>query len=109
MAMVGVTGDNTLIGFDSSNPSLLTFGKPISGLAENEVVRGIDYRPTTGELFALGSFGNLYTLDATGFGSAPAAQWSSSMAVRSRRSGRRRSGPSTSSGSTSAPVPSKAA
>lgn len=70
--MVGVTGNNTLIGFDSTNPAQLTFGKPISGLAENEVVRGIDYRPTTGELYALGSFGNLYTLNAGGVGSAPA-------------------------------------
>ena len=60
--LVGVTGDNTVINFDSSDPSDIS-GSAITGLAVNEIVRGIDFRPTTGELYALGSFGNLYTLD----------------------------------------------
>jgi hypothetical protein len=31
----------------------------------NEVVRSIDFRPATGQLFALGSFSNLYTINIT--------------------------------------------
>ena len=63
----GVDSGNFLIRFDSANPSALTGGVQVSGLAVNESVKGIDFRPTTGELFALGSFGRIYTLDtATG-------------------------------------------
>ena len=61
--LVGVTSDDTLIEFDSDNPLQLTSALAISGLAQNEVVRGIDFRPTDGLLYAVGSFGNLYTLN----------------------------------------------
>jgi hypothetical protein len=61
--IVGVTVDNTLIEFDSSDPSDISPGFAITGLAQNENIRGIDFRPTDGLLYALGSFGNLYTLD----------------------------------------------
>ncbi len=61
--IVGVTLDNTLIEFDSSDPSDISPGYAISGLQQNENIRGIDFRPTDGLLYALGSFGNLYTLD----------------------------------------------
>jgi hypothetical protein len=61
--IVGVTVDNTLIEFDSSDPSAISPGYAITGLAQNENIRGIDFRPTDGLLYALGSFGNLYTLD----------------------------------------------
>ncbi len=70
--LVGVTDGNTLIGFDSSLPQQLTFGKAISGLANNESIRGIDFRPTTTVLYALGSFGNLYTIDYSAPGPATA-------------------------------------
>ena len=67
VAIYGVTRDNTLFSFDSLTPGTLTSGIAITGLANNEVVRGIDIRPATGELYAVGSFGNLYTLNgATG-------------------------------------------
>jgi len=59
----GVTQDQTLISFDSSAPNALNSGVAISGLALNERVRGIDFRPADGELYALGSFSNLYRLD----------------------------------------------
>lgn len=57
------TTNNQLIAFDSSTPSAITSGVAIAGLASNEEVVGIDFRPATGQLYALGSFSNLYTLN----------------------------------------------
>jgi Domain of unknown function (DUF4394) len=63
----GVTNTQTLVSFDSASPGAILTGVPLSGLASNETIRGIDFRPLTGELFALGSFSNLYKVDtATG-------------------------------------------
>jgi hypothetical protein len=66
-AMVyGVTQDNALFSFDSAAPGTLLSGLSISGFsANNESIRGIDFRPANGQLYAIGSFGQLYTLDKT--------------------------------------------
>lgn len=62
-----VTSNQTLVTWDASNPGALLSGVALSGFALNESIRGIDFRPATGELFALGSFSNLYTINtATG-------------------------------------------
>lgn len=61
------TTDGTLISFDSAAPSNILTGVPVSGLKPNEVIQGIDFRPKTGQLYAVGSFSNLYTVNpATG-------------------------------------------
>lgn len=59
----GVTEDQTLVSFDASTPGTIASGVAISGLAANETIQGIDFRPATGQLYALGSFSNLYTID----------------------------------------------
>lgn len=61
----GVTTTQTLVRFDSSSPGTIISGAAISGMQANEVVRSIDFRPATGQLFALGSFSNLYTINIT--------------------------------------------
>lgn len=61
----GVTSNQTLVTFDSTTPNNILTGAAVSGLALNEEIRGIDFRPATGELYALGSFNNLYTLNTT--------------------------------------------
>ncbi len=62
----GVTqSSQTLVTFDSANPNSLLSGLAISGLATNERITGIDFRPRTGELFAVGNFSNLYTINTT--------------------------------------------
>lgn len=58
-----VTADQTLVSFDSGDASNLSTGVAISGLQTNEQIRGIDFRPANGQLYALGSFNNLYTID----------------------------------------------
>src|SRR5688572_141659 len=60
----GVTNDNTLFSFDSATPGTLITGTPLSGFTSaNENIRGIDFRPATGQLYAIGSFGQLYTVN----------------------------------------------
>lgn len=62
-----VTANQTLVTWNASNPGALLSGVALSGFAPSESIRGIDFRPATGELFALGSFSNLYTINpATG-------------------------------------------
>lgn len=66
----------TLVSFDSAAPSTYLSGTAISGLQPNETIKGIDLRPSTNELFALGSTSRLYTINpltgvATEVGSGP--------------------------------------
>lgn len=53
----------TLVAFDSSSPGSYQNGAAISGLQSGETIKGIDFRPSTNELFALGSSSRLYTLN----------------------------------------------
>jgi uncharacterized protein DUF4394/thrombospondin type 3 repeat protein len=46
----GVMPGNVLVLFDTSSPGAITT-RPITGLGANETVRGIDTRPSTGEVF----------------------------------------------------------
>lgn len=68
--IIGVVGPNTLIGFDSANPGTVTSTLTITGLG-GQLIRGIDTRPATGQLYALGQSGTLFTID-TGTGVATA-------------------------------------
>lgn len=61
--MYGVTQTGFLTSWDSASPGTLGPGVAIQGLAANEQVLGIDFRPATGELYALGSFSRLYKLN----------------------------------------------
>lgn len=65
----GVTNNQTLVSFNTQAPNALLSGAAISGLMANEQIRGIDFRPADGGLYALGSFSNLYRID-TGTGAA---------------------------------------
>lgn len=73
----GVTTANNLIRFSSTRPNTILATTPITGLQMGENVLGIDFRPVTGQLFALGSTSRLYTINtvtgaATQVGSAGA-------------------------------------
>ena len=59
----GVTQQQSLVRWDSAAPNALLSGMSIWGMQQNEVVLGIDLRPATGEIYALGSFNRLYTLN----------------------------------------------
>jgi len=62
--IVGLTSNWQLASFSSASPTQGSAPVSISGLQFNEVVLGIDFRPSNGLLYGLGSFNNLYTLDA---------------------------------------------
>jgi len=65
--VVVVTDSNKVQSFDRLVPGTLIGSRAIFGLQPAETIAGIDYRPSNGQLYALGTRGNLYTLDpATG-------------------------------------------
>jgi hypothetical protein len=60
-----VTSSNQLIRFNTRTPGTVVTLGPITGLQGGENVLGIDFRPLTGELFALGSNSRLYRVNKT--------------------------------------------
>src|SRR6186713_1397243 len=50
-----------LLTWDSASPNNIQSGVFVTGLQANETVLGIDFRPATGQLYALGSTSRLYT------------------------------------------------
>ena len=61
--VAGPTVMNGIVTFDSATPGMTSAIKPVTGLGIAEILLGIDYRPTTGELFGLGSGNNLYVIN----------------------------------------------
>lgn len=59
----GITFDNNLFSFDSATPNVINTGVYVSGLQTNEFIQTIDFRPLTGQLYALGSTNRVYTID----------------------------------------------
>ncbi|MBK7939933.1 MAG: DUF4394 domain-containing protein [Lewinellaceae bacterium] len=76
----GLSGNN-LVAFDAASPSTLIGNKSVSGVIAGQTLAGLDFRPNTGELYALGyntttGEARLYTLNlntaaATAIGTAP--------------------------------------
>ena len=64
-AAIGVTGltdNNTLINFDSNNPTA-TISVPVTGLQSGNLI-GIDYRPANNLLYGLTDTNSIYTINA---------------------------------------------
>lgn len=57
------TSDNTLVAFDRASPTKASAPVSITGLRSEETVVGLDVRPATGQLYAIGSTNRLYRLD----------------------------------------------
>jgi hypothetical protein len=51
--------------FSSSDPSMVSFSA-ISGVSSGEQLLSLDYRPATGQLYAIGSLQNVYTISSSG-------------------------------------------
>lgn len=60
-----VTSSNKLLQFISSTPGTIASSVALTGLVANEQIVGIDFRPATGALLALGSTNRLYTVDTS--------------------------------------------
>ncbi|MBX3096956.1 MAG: DUF4394 domain-containing protein [Fimbriimonadaceae bacterium] len=61
----GITETRQLVTWDSATPNAIMSGVFYSGLAANEDVLGIDFRPSNGMLYAVGTFGNIYTMNTS--------------------------------------------
>ena len=63
VTVLGVTSANQLVTFDSGAPATIIGTTPITGLETGETVLAIDFRPLTGQLYALGSTSRLYVVE----------------------------------------------
>ena len=76
-----LTTGGSLISFDAAQPGIVRMLVAVSGISAGQVLSGLDFRPATGELYALGynsatGEARLYTLNlttgaATAVGAAP--------------------------------------
>ncbi len=67
--LYGATASNRLVSFRANDPGKLLSSVPISNLAGAETISAIDFRPATGELFALTSSNRVLRVNpATGQG-----------------------------------------
>ena len=65
--VVALTVSGKLVSFNRATPGTQVGSVTVTGLTTGETLLGIDVRPADSKLYALGSAGNLYTLDpATG-------------------------------------------
>jgi hypothetical protein len=62
--LAGVTDGNNLVLFASDAPGEIRYSVPLSGLAAGERIVGLDRRPATGGLVALGATSRIYAVDA---------------------------------------------
>jgi hypothetical protein len=59
------TVNNELVSFDSETTCTIDTNVSISGLQDGEDILGIDFRPSNGLLYALGSTSRIYTINTT--------------------------------------------
>jgi hypothetical protein len=65
VTLYGVNTSNELVRFDSATPGTLTTVGPVTGMVPAENIVGIDFRPATGDLYAVTSLGRLYVINKT--------------------------------------------
>ena len=66
--VIGLTTQNGIEIFDSGAPNISLDGGFVGGdLVAGEILLGIDYRPATGQVYAVGNQDNLYTIDLDTF------------------------------------------
>ena len=62
---VALTASGRLISFNRATPGTLVGSVAVSGLAAGESLLGIDFRPADARLYAIGTAGNVYTIEPT--------------------------------------------
>lgn len=61
--VLGATADGKLIAFNAATPNVILASKTINNIKAGDTILGIDYRPATGQIMALGSSGTLYDIN----------------------------------------------
>ena len=61
----GLTDNNQLVYFNTKNSSTFTSTKPIMGIPSGEKLMSIDFRPATGELYAVSNASKFYIINTS--------------------------------------------
>jgi hypothetical protein len=65
MSTAAALSAGTLYFFETANPAVALAKVKVTGLAKREQLVGIDFRPSTGQLYGLGDSSHLYLIDPT--------------------------------------------
>lgn len=65
ITVYAITNINELVSFNGTTPGTFTSKKPITGIGTGEKLLSIDFRPATGELYALSDASKLYIINQT--------------------------------------------
>lgn len=63
VSFTALTSDNKILMYDAQNLTTTTSSIDITGLGSGEMIVSIDYRPATGQLYALSSMSRLYHIN----------------------------------------------
>ncbi|MDG0856981.1 DUF4394 domain-containing protein [Roseateles puraquae] len=66
-----VSTGNQLVRFNAGQPQKLLSSRPLTGLAAGDTLIGVDYRVAKGQLFGLGTSGQLYRIDTRTAAASP--------------------------------------
>jgi Domain of unknown function (DUF4394) len=61
--LYATTAQNTLVSFNSRAPQRILSRRPITGLGDGMTLKGIDFRPRSGDLYGVGSDSIVYRID----------------------------------------------
>lgn len=62
--LIGITGTNRVVTFNSTAPGTILSSTLITGLSMGETIVGADFRPATGDFYALANTGQVYIIRA---------------------------------------------
>ena len=65
LMVYGITAMNELVYFNSNNPKTFTSKTAVTGVTSGEKLLSIDFRPATGELYALSNASKLYIINTS--------------------------------------------
>lgn len=65
LVVYGLTGANELVAFNAKTPGTFTSKKSVTGLGTGEKLMSIDFRPATGELYAVTNASKFYVINTT--------------------------------------------
>ncbi|KAF0247404.1 MAG: hypothetical protein FD167_3193, partial [bacterium] len=63
--ILAATADNRLLLFNATAPNTILASKQITGIRTGDILLGVDFRPATGQLMAVGSLGTIYSINPT--------------------------------------------
>ncbi len=69
LMVYAINNNNELIKFNAKTPSAIISKNAITGITSGEVLLSIDFRPATGELYALSNASKLYIINTSNFSS----------------------------------------